>query len=186
MLTGEAVQGPANTWSIWTNPHCCTGNGTAPSLAGGQNWTHQQHPQPLLCPGSGTSIRVFGRLFGRFCVLEGEAGRGRAQRGAEGRAVTRQDPALLILTQEPNPALSDNPGVAGDEQNGTQQSHGHSLLNPALPTLSIHAEPLLPAPSKSPGTGGIPSACLPWSGSCWWAGNNSHMSTKAEEHAVFC
>lgn len=64
--------------------------------------------------------------------LRGKAGRGRA---AARRGVTRQDPALLILTQEPNPALSYNPASCPRRQGMGRRDRGMdtNLAPPILP-----------------------------------------------------
>lgn len=73
-------------------------------------------PQPSLQMGFGASNKVLRQsgvgFLSIFCRkgLRGKAGRGKA---AVGRAVTRQDPAWLSVTQEPNPTLSYNPSDTG-------------------------------------------------------------------------
>lgn len=100
---------------------------------------------------------------------------------------------MLILTQEPNPAPSYNPAACPRQQGMGRMDCGMGMNpcspHPALSTLAIHPPHQPPAGPKSPGglqQGGIHGSCLLGSGSCWWAGNNSHMSTKAEEHDVYC
>lgn len=59
-------------------------------------------------------------------------------------------------------------------------------VNPCSP-LSCPAHPGHPPRTPAAQSTQIHLRRLPVAnGSCWWAGNNSHMSTKAEEHDVFC
>ena len=98
----------------------------------------------MLQLGFDTSNRVLvqpGGIFGSFCMksLRGKAGRGRATAAGRQR-VTRQDPALLILTQEPNPALSYNPAACLRWQGMGRRDHGMGM-KPLLPqSCPVHRE----------------------------------------------